>query len=145
MSSEKNREKSELSLFMQETAHMTDSEKSEKSEITPATLYASLLSRGLRVTVDGDRLRVTPSGQLTEQDRAAIVQHKPVLIALIRSLEPEPFLDLAWFAWPDPVPVPVHELTPAQLHALAHCGKRYEVEPTPRHLLFPSSAGPEAA
>jgi hypothetical protein len=42
-------------------------------------------------------------------------------------------LDPRWFDWPDPIPVPVHDLTPAQLRALVRSGRKYAVEPTPRH------------
>jgi hypothetical protein len=47
-------------------------------------LLMALHDRGLRVTVAAGRLVITPASRLTQAERAAIVQHRHDLAALVR-------------------------------------------------------------
>jgi hypothetical protein len=50
-----------------------------------SALLANLTRRGATVSLlDGDRVQVTPSRALTDDDRATIRQHKAALVALLR-------------------------------------------------------------
>lgn len=52
--------------------------------MTTAVLLQELRSRGVRLAVNGDRLRITaPAGTVTAEIREAISRNKPALIALM--------------------------------------------------------------
>src|SRR4051812_45568982 len=93
-------------------------------------LWVSLVRRGLdlHATFDGT-LRITPASKLTDADRAAIVLYKPELLRIVR--DPSCLIERAWIRPNDPVPVPVHQTTPAQRLALRLLANRVEVEATP--------------
>ena len=49
------------------------------------TLIDGLHRRGVRLRIDGDRLRwVAPVGVMTEADLSALRQHKPEVLAILR-------------------------------------------------------------
>lgn len=48
-----------------------------------AELLAHLRARGLSLVAVGDRLDVSPTGELTDADRAAIRANKPALLSLL--------------------------------------------------------------
>lgn len=52
--------------------------------MTATALLADLLSRGVGLSADGDRLHVdAPKGVLTDADVAALHQHKPQILAIL--------------------------------------------------------------
>ena len=53
--------------------------------MTPYTLYLALYRSGLLISIDGEKLLVTPADKLTDELRLAIRQHKPELIELLQS------------------------------------------------------------
>lgn len=61
--------------------------------MTVAEWIADAELRGLKLTVDADRLLVSPRTSLTEADRAFIVASKPLLLAFLATLKAERALD----------------------------------------------------
>jgi hypothetical protein len=73
--------------------------------MTPAALMADLTARGVRVTARGETLRVdAPRGVLTASDRAALVEHKPALLAALRAEACRAATASARTAWSSEVP-----------------------------------------
>lgn len=52
--------------------------------MTPREVLASIQAAGLRVTLDGDALIVSPGSRLTPDHRELIAEHKPLLLELLR-------------------------------------------------------------
>jgi hypothetical protein len=74
-----------------------------------AHLLNDLLSRGLNLVADGDKLRVR--GKLTEDDRAAIRAHKAELLAVLTGHRPAEPVQA-----PQSSPAPVSAIPPALVH-----------------------------
>jgi hypothetical protein len=55
--------------------------------MTPAELLADLGARGLRLSHHGAELHVAPRALLDADDRAALIEHKPALLALLADVE----------------------------------------------------------
>ncbi len=53
--------------------------------MTPFTLYLALYRSGLLLSIDGEKLLVTPADKLTDELRLAIRQYKPELVELLQS------------------------------------------------------------
>ena len=53
--------------------------------MTPEALLHHARAAGLVLTPEGDRLRVRPSERLTPTLRAALLAHKPAVVALLRA------------------------------------------------------------
>lgn len=53
-------------------------------------------------------------------------QHPPA-----EQFHEDTLVDLRWFDRHDPIPVPVHDLTSAEVRALARSDRKFHVEPTP--------------
>ena len=53
--------------------------------MTPYTLYLALYRSGLLISIDGEKLLVTPADKLTDELRLAIRQNKPELVELLQS------------------------------------------------------------
>jgi hypothetical protein len=54
--------------------------------MTAPELVVALEARGIRLAVVGDRLRVdAPAGAVTTADRETLLQHKPALLAVLRT------------------------------------------------------------
>ena len=51
--------------------------------MTPAELLADLGARGLRLSHHGTELHVAPRTLLDADDRAALIEHKPALLASV--------------------------------------------------------------
>src|SRR5689334_5621051 len=60
-----------------------------RSSMAAHDLLGELERRGVELAVDGDRLRYRPKDAVTPELRAAIVQHKSELLALIDEAEAE--------------------------------------------------------
>ena len=54
--------------------------------MTPGILLVDLRGRGVALAGDGDRLRYRPADRLTPADRAAVVERKAALLALLTDL-----------------------------------------------------------
>jgi hypothetical protein len=67
--------------------------------VTATDLLSDLARRGFTLAPDGDGIRVCPASRLTEDLREAVRQHKPELLALLRS--PPPSLDALPADWRD--------------------------------------------
>lgn len=57
------------------------------------SLLAQLESQGFRLRADGGTVRVSPASRLTAAQKDAIVEHKPLLLALLRQRGFEPCAD----------------------------------------------------
>jgi hypothetical protein len=55
--------------------------------MTTGELLGDLRARGLRLRCEGEMLHVAPRVCLADGDRAALIEHKPALLALLRDLE----------------------------------------------------------
>jgi hypothetical protein len=56
--------------------------------MSATALLEDLTGRGVRLSANGDRLRVrAPVGVLSDADRGAIAEHKPALLALLGGAE----------------------------------------------------------
>lgn len=53
--------------------------------MTPFTLYLELYQAGLLISIDGEKLLLTPADKLTDELRLAIRQNKPELVELLQS------------------------------------------------------------
>ena len=52
------------------------------------TLYHDLKARGILLKADGDRLLVdSPAGELTDDDRGALAEFKPILLKFLSRIE----------------------------------------------------------
>lgn len=56
--------------------------------MTAASLLAALRARGFTLTATGDRLSVRPAKLLSDDDREAINQHLPALVAALAAESP---------------------------------------------------------
>ena len=85
-------------------------------------LMDRLHRKGVLVALDGGRLIVRPSENLTDTEKDEIRARKAELMALLQDQSDET----------DAADVPVHELSDAQVRVLARSGRPYQVVPTPR-------------
>jgi TubC N-terminal docking domain len=52
-------------------------------DVSPEALLEKLQAQGVELRTDGERIGVRPASVLTDEDRAAILHHKPRLIVLL--------------------------------------------------------------
>ena len=53
--------------------------------MSAAILVGELAARGIRLSVNGEAVRVEPASALTDEDRQAIRDHKPEILLILRS------------------------------------------------------------
>src|SRR5690349_2037847 len=77
--------------------------------MTAARLLADLYRRGMRLTPNGDKLRIEPASLLTDADRAAIRIYRGELLARLRTPAPTDDFGLCQICGGDPAGMIVPE------------------------------------